>query len=72
MQTHHYTFVEGLQILEGVLAIGRQAEDAAPEEVRTRMEVLQRSATTESIADSPSFAKVKRWFETKVHIASAG
>ena len=27
---------------------------------------------TESIADSPSFAKVKRWFETKVHIASAG
>jgi len=68
----HYTFVEGLQILEGVLAIGRQAEDAAPEEVRTRMEVLQRSATTESIADSPSFAKVKRWFETKIHIASAG
>ena len=29
----HYTFVEGLQILEGVLAIGREAEDAAPEEV---------------------------------------
>ena len=34
----HYTFLEGLQILEGALAIGRQAEDAAPDEVRTRME----------------------------------
>src|SRR5215218_6814928 len=57
----HYTFQEGLQILEGALAIGRRAEDPAPDEVRTRMEVLQRSATAESIADSPNFAKVKSW-----------
>ena len=67
----HHTFLEGLQILEGALAIGRQAEDAAPQEVRTRMEGVQRSAMTESVADSPSFAKVKRWFEAKIHMASA-
>jgi hypothetical protein len=68
----HYTFLEGLQVLEGALAIGRQAEASAPEEVRTRMETLQRSATTESIADSPSFAKVRSWFEAKIHTALAG
>jgi hypothetical protein len=67
----YYTFLEGLQILEGTLAIGRQADDAAPQEVRTRMEGVQRSAMTESVADSPSFAKVKRWFEAKIHMASA-
>jgi hypothetical protein len=61
----HYTFLEGLQVLESALAIGRQAEASAPEEVRTRMETLQRSATTESIADSPNFAKVKSWFGQK-------
>ena len=67
----HHTFLEGLQVLEGALAIGRQAEDAAPQEVRTRMEGVQQSAMTESVADSPSFAKVKRWFEAKIHMASA-
>jgi hypothetical protein len=35
------------------------------------METLQRSATAESIADSPSFAKVKSWFEAKIHTALA-
>ena len=45
----YYTFLEGLQILEGALAIGCQAEDAAPQEVRTRMEGVQRSAMTESV-----------------------
>ena len=67
-----YTFLEGLQILEGVLTIGRQAEASTPEEVTTRMEVLQRSATAGSIADSPSFAKIKSWFEAKKHTALAG
>jgi hypothetical protein len=68
----HCTFLEGLQILEGALAIGRQAEVSAPDEVRTRMEVLQRSTTGGSIADSPNFAKVKSWFEAKIHTALAG
>jgi len=65
----HCTFLEGVQILEGALAIGRQAEACAPDEVRTRMEVLKRSTTAGSIADSPNFAKIKRWFEMKLHTA---
>jgi hypothetical protein len=68
----HSTFLEGLQILEDALAIGRQAEASAPDEVRTRMEVLQRSTMGGSIADSPNFAKVKSWFEAKIHTALAG
>jgi hypothetical protein len=59
----HCTFLEGVQVLEGALAIGRQAEASAPDEVRTRMEVVQRSATAGSVADSSNFAKVKSWFE---------
>jgi len=65
----HCTFVEGVQILEGALAIGRQAEAFAPDEVRTRMETVQWSATAGSIADSPNFSKVKSWFATKLHAA---
>jgi hypothetical protein len=56
------TFLEGLQILDGALAIGRRAEDLAPAEVRTRMQTVQRSATAGSVSDSPSFAKLKSWF----------
>jgi hypothetical protein len=67
-----YTFVQGLQILEGALGIGRQAEGFAPDEVRTRMETVQRSATAGSIADSPNFAKVQSWFGVKIHAALAG
>jgi hypothetical protein len=67
----HYTFVEGLQILEGALAIGRRAEVFAPDDVRTRMETVQRSAAAGSIADSPNFAKVKGWFGAKMHAALA-
>jgi len=65
----YYTFLEGLQILEEALGIGRQAEDSAPNEVRTRMETVQRSATAGSVADSANFAKVKSWFATKLHAA---
>ena len=36
---------EGLQILEGALAIGRQADGLAPEEVTTRLESVRPSAT---------------------------
>jgi hypothetical protein len=67
----HCTFEQGLEILEGALAIGRQAEASAPDEVRTRMELVQRSATTESIADSANFAKVKNWFEAKINAVLA-
>jgi len=68
----HYTFNEGLQILEDALAIGREAEDSAPDEVRIRMESVQRSATARKLAHSSNLAKVKSWFGGKLHAALAG
>ena len=65
----HFTFIEGVQILEGALTIGRQAEAFSPDDVRTLMETVQQSATTGSVADSSNFAKVKTWFEAKIHAA---
>ena len=56
-------FGELLKILEGALAIGRQADLLAPEEVTTRLEVVQRSAPTPTSAGSSSkLAKIKAWF----------
>ena len=45
------------------MAIGRQADGPAPQEVRTRMAAVQRNAATPtSVADHPMFAKIKSWF----------
>lgn len=67
----HCTFIEGVKILEGALTIGRQAGDLAPDDVRTRMETVQRSATAGSVSDSPNFAKLKNWFGGKLQVAPA-
>ena len=54
---------EGLQILEGALAIGRQADGVAPEEVTTRLESVWQSATPPTLAAySSKLAKIKAWF----------
>jgi hypothetical protein len=59
-------FENGLNVLGGALAIGRQADLFAPEEVRTRMDAVRESASTStSIADSPVFAKIKSWLGSK-------
>ena len=56
------TFEEGLETLEGALAIGRQAEAPAPDAVKTRMDLVQNRATTPtSVADSAVFSKIKSW-----------
>jgi hypothetical protein len=56
-------FQEGLQILEGALAIGRQADGLAPEEVTTRLETVRQSATPPAPAVySSKLAKIKAWF----------
>ena len=56
-------FREGLQILEGALAIGRQADGLAPEEVTTRLESVRPSAPPSKQAASYSkLAKIKAWF----------
>ena len=65
-------FQEGMKVLEGALAIGRQAGVSTPDEVRTRMEAVQARATIRtSVPDTPLFAKIKTWFGTK-ETASAG
>jgi len=65
-------FQEGMKVLEGALAIGRQAGVSPPDEVRTRMDAVQARATIPaSVPDTPLFAKIKTWFGTK-EAASAG
>ncbi len=46
---------KGIEVLEGALAIGRQAEPLAPDIAKTRMEAVKR-ASTPSVPDSPLFA----------------
>jgi len=56
-------FREGLQILEGALAIGRQVHMLAREEVTTRLEAVRQSATPPTpAAYSSKLAKIKAWF----------
>jgi hypothetical protein len=55
-------FRQGLQILEGALAIGRQADVLGPEEVTTRLEAAQQSAVPHPRAGSSSpLTKIKAW-----------
>ncbi len=65
-------FDVGLKILEGALAIGRQADPLGPEEVQTRMDAARgregkptRPATPASVPDKPFFSKVKSWLTMK-------
>jgi hypothetical protein len=61
--TYRLSFRERFEVLEGALAIGRQAETPAPEAVRTRLKTVQQSTTTPtSVPDSAVFAKIKSWF----------
>ena len=56
-------FREGLKVLEGALAIGRQANDLPAEEVRTRMEAAQQNASRPTPeADHFLFSKFQGWF----------
>ena len=55
-------FRDRLTILEGALAIGRQADVSAPEGVRTRLEGVQlRIGAATSLEDHPLVAKVQGW-----------
>jgi len=59
-------FEEGLQTLEGALAIGRQADPLGTDEVNTRFEAVQGQATrATSIPDSHLFFEAKSWLESK-------
>ncbi len=59
-------FDVGLEVLETALAIGRQADPFAAEEVKARMDTVRAGATTPtSVPDTPLFAKIKKWLTTK-------
>jgi hypothetical protein len=48
-------FAKGLEVLEGALAIGRQADPLSPEEVRGRMNAVKaRAALPRSVPDCPA------------------
>ena len=67
-----FPFERGLEVLEGVLAIGRQADLFPAEEVKSRMDAVQARATNlTSVSDSPLFAKIKGWFSAKADIEPA-
>jgi hypothetical protein len=60
------SFEDRLKVLEGALAIGRQADPFPSDEVKSRMEAVQARATSPtSIPDTPLFAKIKSWFQAK-------
>lgn len=57
------TFDRSLEILEGALVIGRQADALEPDMVTQRMHVVQdRAATATSISHLPLLSKIKSWF----------
>jgi hypothetical protein len=53
------TFETGLQVLEGALAIGRQADLFGPDEVQIRMDAVR--ADSPLLSEKPFFSKVKSW-----------
>ncbi len=74
VRNYHYfgvPFDRGLKVLEGALAIGRQADPLGPEEVRTRMEAVKTKARTPaSVANKPFFSKVKSWLTMETEPAA--
>ena len=71
VRNYHYfgvPFDEGLHVLEGALAIGRQADPLGPDQAGTRMDTARVGQSTPakeeapaSSTDKPCFSKVKSW-----------
>ena len=59
---HPLAFQELLKDLEGALAIGRQADMLAPQEVTTRLQAVQHMAPPAMVTPSSKLAKLKAWF----------
>src|SRR5919205_491349 len=58
---------KGIEILEGALAIGRQAEPLAPTTALTRLEAVRGKPPTANAKPNRSLStKLKAWFTTKV------
>src|SRR5215212_454861 len=58
-------FQQRLEILEGALAIGRQADPLGGDDVKLRMEeVRSKASTATAMPDTPLSAKIKSWFSS--------
>ena len=60
------SFEKGIEILEGALAIGRQAEPLTLETARTRLEAVRGKPPTSPKPNRSLSAKLKAWLTTKV------
>jgi hypothetical protein len=61
-----FPFDKALEVLEGALAIGRQADPFAEVEVKARLDAVREKATSAvSVPETPLFAKIKGWFLSK-------
>ena len=60
------TLKRGIEILEGALAIGRQAEPLGPDIAKARMDAVKDEAkTAASRTERPLMSKIKAWLTTK-------
>ena len=70
MLRRRLSIAKGIEILEGALAIGRQAEPLAPEVARTRLEAVKdKPLTAGGKPNSPLLSKVKSWFTVELEPA---
>lgn len=59
---YRISWQDRLEVLEGALAIGRQADVLATDEVKPRLDAVQQSAKAPtSVADHLKFSKIKEW-----------
>ena len=66
------TFEEGLKILEGALAIGRQADPLGVDSVKPRLDAVRSRAITPTLVPHTSLlSKIKKWFGTAKQIEPA-
>jgi hypothetical protein len=62
----HVPFSRGLEILEGALSIGRQADPLGADDVQTRMDTARASLPPPAEEkELPLFARMKTWFAQK-------
>ena len=67
-----FIFRAGVEVLEGALAIGRQADALELDTVKTRMGAVPgRAATATSVVDKPLLSKLKSWFGAAKQTESA-
>ena len=67
------TFEGGLKILEGALAIGRQADPLGVDTVNPRLDAVRgQAATPTSVSDVSLLSKIKGWFGTAKQTEASG